>query len=111
MKRSVPATTKPLIEAAATCAPGTFQTNSARTTATRYEIGIALLAGHLSPTRNTATAIIGNNDKKANIPVLINYISPFFRNIHNIRSSDDFKIYYIFRKYKNQPIFEIILLN
>ena len=66
------ATTKPFTLAAATVLNGTFHTNNANAAAIRKEIGMALLAGHLSPTRKMATAIIGNKEITAKTPVLTN---------------------------------------
>ncbi len=55
----------PLIDAAATCTPGTCQTNRASPAATRYETGIARLAGKRKPTSRTPTARIGRNERSA----------------------------------------------
>ena len=71
MYRTVSATTRPLIDAATTCTAGTCHTTSASTMATPYDSGIARLAGQRSPTRKTATVMIGNNDRMDSVAMFM----------------------------------------
>src|SRR5699024_573861 len=71
MNSSEAATTRPLIDAAATWANEIFHRNSASTTTVMYDNGMALLAGQRNTTRKMATTMIGSKEMAARTPILI----------------------------------------
>ena len=74
MKMIFRAITAPLTVAAATQLMGVFQTSRASSRAKAKATGMALVAGHRSPTMNTKMATMGKAAIRARIPVDIDLV-------------------------------------